>query len=85
MASSPIQAKLNFDKFQSITQKFLDVNLKYVGQIPNSQRIRNSIVSRTAIVSSKNNNIETKAFNELSSKILLVETNKTGSIKFFDN
>ena len=30
MASSPMQAKLNFDKFQSITQKFLDVNLKYV-------------------------------------------------------
>ena len=41
MASSPMQAKLNFDKFQSITQKFLDVNLKYVGQIPNSQKVRN--------------------------------------------
>ena len=38
MAASPMQAKLNFDKFQSITQKFLDVNLKYVGQIPNSQK-----------------------------------------------
>ena len=85
MASSPMQAKLNFDKFQSITQKFLDVNLKYVGQIPNSQKIRNSIISRTAVVSSKNNNIETKAFNELLSKLLLVETNNTGSIKFFDN
>ncbi len=85
MASSPMQAKLNFDKFQSITQKFLDVNLKYIGQIPNSQKIKNSIISRTAVVSSKNNNIETKAFNEISSKLLLVETNKTGSIKFFDN
>ena len=85
MASSPMQAKLNFDKFQSITQKFLDVNLKYVGQIPNSQKIRNSIISRTAVVSSKNNNIETKAFNELLSKLLLVETNNTGTIKFFDN
>ena len=85
MASSPIQAKLTFDKFQSIAQKFLDVNLKYVGQIPNSQKIRNSIISRTAVVSSKNNNIETKAFNELLSKLLLVETNNTGSIKFFDN
>ena len=85
MASSPMQAKLNFDKFQSITQKFLDVNLKYVGQIPNSQRIRNSIISRQAVVSSTNNNVETKAFNELASKLLLVETNKTGTIKFFDN
>ena len=85
MTSSPMQAKLNFDKFQSITQKFLDVNLKYVGQIPNSQKIRNSIISRTAVVSSKNNNIESKAFYELSSKLSLVETNKTGTIKFFDN
>ena len=85
MAASPMQAELNFEKFQSITHKFLDVNLKYLGQIPNSQKVRNSIISRTAVVTSKNNNIETKAFNELSSKLLLVEKNKTGTIKFFDN
>ena len=85
MASSPIQAKLNFDRFQSITHKFLDVNLKYIGEVPNSQKIRNSIISRTAVVSSKNNNVETKAFNEISSKLLLVENNNTGTIKFFDN
>ena len=85
MASSPIQAKLTFDRFQSITHKFLDVNLKYIGQIPNSQKIRNSIISRTAVVSSKNNNVETKAFNEISSKLFSVENNNTGTIKFFDN
>ena len=28
MAVSQMQAKLNFNKFQSIAQKFLDVNLK---------------------------------------------------------
>ena len=84
MALSPIQAKLNFDKFQSITNKFLDVNLKYVGQIPNSQKVKNSIISRTALVSSKSNNLETKAFNEISSKLSLIESNNTGSIKFFD-
>ena len=85
MASSPMQAKLNFEKFQSITQKFLDVNLKYIGQIPNSQRIRNSIISRAAVVTTKNNNKETKAFSEISSKLSLIETNRTGAIKFFDN
>ena len=85
MASSPLQAKLNFDKFQSITQKFLEVNLKYVGHIPNSQKVRNSIISRQAVISSTNNNVETRAFYELSSKLLLIETNKTGTIKFFDN
>ena len=85
MAQSAIQAKLNFEKFQSITQKFLDVNLKFVGQIPNSQKIKNSIISRTAVVSSKNNDIETKAFNEISSKLSLVQMNNNGNIKFFDN
>jgi len=36
MVSSNLQAKLNFEKFQSITQKFLDVNLKFMGSIPAS-------------------------------------------------
>ncbi len=85
MAASPIQAKLNFDKFQSITQRFLDVNLKFLGHIPNSQNIRNSIISRKAVVSSKNNNVETKAFRDILSKLSLVETNKIGAIKFFDD
>ena len=85
MALSPLQAKLNFDKFQSITQKFLDVNLKYVGQIPNSQKVKNSIISRTALVSTRSNDLETKAFSEISSKLLSIESNNTGSIKFFDN
>ena len=85
MAYSQLQAKLNFDKFQSITHKFLDVNLKYVGQIPNSQKVKNSIISRTALVSSRSNDLETKAFSEISSKLLSIESNNTGSIKFFDN
>ena len=84
MAFSPLQAKLNFDKFQSITHKFLDVNLKYVGHIPNSQKVKNSIISRTALVSSRSNDIETRAFKEISSKLSLIESNNTGSIKFFD-
>ena len=84
MAFSPLQAKLNFDKFQSIAHKFLDVNLKYVGHIPNSQKVKNSIISRTALVSSRSNDIETRAFNEISSKLSLIESNDTGSIKFFD-
>ena len=84
MALSPIQAKLNFDKFQAITHKFLDVNLKYVGQIPNSQKVKNSIISRTAVVSSRSHDLETKSFNEISSKLLLIDSNNTGSIKFFD-
>ena len=43
MAASNLQAKLNFEKFQSITQKFLDVKLKFLGHVPSSLKIKNSI------------------------------------------
>jgi len=85
LSNSPLQAKLNFDKFHSITHKFLDVNLKYLGHIPTSQKIKNSIISRSALITSESQSPEANAFNEISSKLSLVETNKTGSIKFFDN
>ena len=85
MAASQLQAKLNFDKFQSITQRFLDVNLKFIGHVPSSQRIKNSIVSRSPIMSNYNNSEEAKAFNNLSTTLLTLNSNKTEGIKFFNN
>jgi len=85
MATSPMQAKLNFDKFQSITQKFLDVNLKFLGHVPTSQKIKNSIISRSALMTSKVESPEKNAFNEISKNLLSLGNNKTGTIKFFDN
>ena len=83
--SSPIQAKFNFDKFQSIVQRFLDVNLKFIGNVPSSNRIKNSINSRLPIVSSNKNSEEAKAFNKLSSSLLTLNSNKINGIKFFNN
>jgi len=85
MAVSQMQAKLNFNKFQSIAQKFLDVNLKYLGHLCASQRIRNSIVSRAPLMSKNNKNIDTKCFDEISKELLTLDPNKTGTIRFFDN
>jgi flagellar biosynthesis protein FlhG len=85
LSTSPLQAKLNFDKFQSITHKFLDVNLKFLGYVPTSKKIRNSIISRSALMSSKVESLEKNAFNEISQNLLSLENNNTGTIKFFDN
>ena len=85
MAISKVQAKLNFDKFEAITQKFLDVNLKFMGHVPASQRIRNSIISRRPIMSKQNKNSDTIAFDDLSMGISSLKDNKTGTIKFFGN
>jgi len=63
----------------------LDVNLKYLGHIPTSQKIKNSIISRSAIMTSKSQSPETNAFNEVSKNLVSLEKNNTGTIKFFDN
>jgi len=84
MTVSEMQAKLNFNKFQSITQKFLDVNLKYLGHVNSSQKIRNSIISRTPLMSKNNKNSDTQYFDNISQALSLLDSNNTGSIKFFD-
>ena len=85
MAASSIQAKLNFDKFQSITQRFLDINLNFIGHVPSSLRIKNSIISRSPIVSNNKNSEEAKVFNNLSTNLLTLNSNKIDGIKFFNN
>tara|TARA_B110000259_G_scaffold105957_1_gene121546 strand:- start:872 stop:1648 length:777 start_codon:yes stop_codon:yes gene_type:complete len=85
MAASAIQAKLNFDKFQSITQRFLDINLNFIGHVPSSLRIKNSIISRSPIVSNNKNSEEAKIFNNLSTNLLTLNSNRTEGIKFFNN
>ena len=67
-----------------ITQKFLDVNLKYLGHVNSSQRIRNSIISRTPLMSKNNKNSDTKYFDNISQALSLLDSSNTGSIKFFD-
>jgi flagellar biosynthesis protein FlhG len=85
MAVSQMQANLNFNKFQSIAQKFLDVNLKYLGHVNSSQRIRNSIVSRTPLMSKNIKNADTKCFEDISQQLFSLDSNKVGTIRFFDN
>ena len=85
MAASSIQAKLNFDKFQSITQRFLDINLNFIGHVPSSLQIKNSIISRSPIVSNNKNSEEAKIFNNLSTNLLTLNSNRTDGIKFFNN
>ena len=85
MAASAIQAKLNFDKFQSITQRFLDINLNFIGHVPSSLRIKNSIISRSPIVSNNKNSEEAKIFNNFLTNLLTLNSNRTEGIKFFNN
>ena len=83
--SHSLQAKLYFDKFQSVVHRFVGVSPQYIGYVPPSKKIKNSIISRSPIMSNDNNSEEVKAFNNLSTNLLTLNNNKTDGIKFFNN
>jgi len=84
MAQSEAQAKSHFEKFNSIAQKFLDVNLEYVGHLPLSTRVRQSIVSRMPISIDAKESRENACFQKIAKNILNSPKNETGGIRFFD-
>ena len=51
------EAKNHFEKFSSISSKFLDIKLTYLGCLNNSKLIRQSILSRTPIIDRLNKGI----------------------------
>ena len=85
MARSEFQAKANFEKFRSISNKFLDVNLTYLGSLNNSQKIKDSISSRKPVVSDKLNKNEINSFLGFSKNLETLKQNNSKGIKFFDD
>ena len=71
-----------FEKFQSITSQFLDVNLHYVGCVKNSGKIRKSIVERTPIMSSEPKSEISQSFLKIAKKINESPTNEWGGLTF---
>ena len=85
MARSEFQARTNFEKFRSISNKFLDVNLTYLGSLNNSQKIKDSISSRKPVVSDKLNKNEINSFLGFSKNLETLKQNNSKGIKFFDD
>ncbi len=83
MANSEFQAKANYEKFQNITTKFLDVKLSFLGCLFNSQKIKNSITSRKPIVMDKLNREEINSFLNFSRNLKNLKQNNNKGIKFF--
>tara|TARA_B100000575_G_C22970972_1_gene560522 strand:- start:133 stop:936 length:804 start_codon:yes stop_codon:yes gene_type:complete len=84
MTQSEAQAKAHFDKFKSIVQKFLDVTLDYVGHLPLSNRLRQSIVTRKPICIDAKDSRENGCFKKIAKNILNSPKNETGGVRFFD-
>ena len=83
MSKNDIQAKSNFEKFRSISTKFLDVKLNYLGSVNNSKIIKQSILSRKPIISYQNSK-ETEYFEKICKNLKNLKANKNKNIKFFE-
>ena len=83
MSSNDFQAKSHFEKFRSISTKFLDVKLTFLGSLNNSKLIKQSILSRKPIIGNENIK-ETECFEKICKNLTNLKSNKNKSIKFFE-
>jgi flagellar biosynthesis protein FlhG len=64
-SASRQQAEALFEKFKSITGKFISVNQEFLGYVPASEKIRKSIVSRSPIMITRQATLEETCFSTL--------------------
>ena len=83
MSNNDFQAKNHFEKFRSISTKFLDIKLTYLGSLNNSKIIKQSILLRKPIINNENIK-ETEYFQNICKNLKNLKSNKNKSIKFFE-
>jgi flagellar biosynthesis protein FlhG len=71
-----------FKKFQSITSKFLDINLHFVGSIKNSKKISKSIIEREPITVSEPKSEISLNFLKIAKNITETPINEWGGLTF---
>ena len=84
MADNEAQSKETFNKFKKTASRFLDVNLRYVGYLPHSRKLRASIVKRKPLVLSDNKCRESLLLKSMSKELLSSPINKASGITFFN-
>ena len=82
MANSEAQAQDHFSRFRDITNRFLDVQLTYVGHIPYSNALRKSVIERKPIMTRPEPSRETVAFQKISKGLLTGPVNETNGIRY---
>jgi MinD-like ATPase involved in chromosome partitioning or flagellar assembly len=85
LASSSKDAKSSFDSFKSIVTKFLDVQLEYVGWLPNSHVLKNSILARKPVALSTTPQDKTlnQGLKQISDAIVQLDPQTSNGVEFF--
>ena len=86
LAKNEQAAKKSFDSFKKIVTKFLNININFLGWLPESKTIAGSIVARKPAVLQKSlEPVLQKNFTEITTKLVGIETVKSNGVKFFNN
>jgi flagellar biosynthesis protein FlhG len=83
MARNASEARAHFDKFNATVGRFLDVNLKFAGHLPLSDRMRRAIVQRRPIGMESGQLPENRSFMAMSKAVLESPKNLHAGIRFF--
>ena len=84
MAENSKTAEANFKKFRDIAMRFLDVKLHYVGMIPQSTAIRQSIIQRKPISVSQPKSSLAENYESLARHLMKTQKSTHDAVKFFD-
>ena len=82
-AQTKIEAEALFNKFQKITGKFLSVDQRFLGYLPNSNLIKKSIVTRVPTMSKKQATLEEACFKSIASEADHMMSNKYSGLRIY--
>ena len=83
MSNNDYQARSHFEKFQSISTKFLDVKMSFLGSLNNSKAIKEAILSRKPLVGNHSGS-EINSFEKIYDNIKYLKINNNRNTKFFE-
>jgi flagellar biosynthesis protein FlhG len=82
MSYSPAHARDTFERFEKITDRFLDVDLFFAGHMPISRQLRDSIVSRRPLMLASGESRESMMFRELANTVSKMPANSPAGLRF---
>ena len=83
-SNSEAEARDHFARFQDIASRFLDVKLNFVGHLPYSQAMRQSVVKRVPIMATRQESRESVAFQKIAKAIIDAPSNRPKGVSFLN-
>ena len=85
MVKNDPHGKEIFSRFNQIMRRFYDVNITYVGSVPQNNKIKRSVIQKKPIILDKNNKEFYFLFEKMRKNINQAPINSFDGIKFFNN